>query len=137
MKVTKISATGDSFPTTQVAVDDLLKWPYRFGGRGPDGVDCLGVVIEVYRRAGLELPDPLWPGESEQTFAGIFEPVADPSRLYDVIYTTQDHAGVMVVVEPGIALSARPGANVYRTRTGVLRRVPSVKYYRLKASETP
>lgn len=137
MKVTQLSAIADSFPATQVHVDDLLTRPYRFGGRGADGIDCLGIVLEVYRRAGLELPDPLWPGESEETFAGVFEPVSAADTLYDVIYTSQDHAGVLVVVEPGIALSARPGVGVYRARVAALRRVPTVRYYRLKASETP
>lgn len=27
------------------------------GGRGPDGYDCWGLVLEVYRRHGIELPD--------------------------------------------------------------------------------
>lgn len=36
---------------------DLIGKPFRDGGRGPDGYDCWGLVIEVMRRCGQELPD--------------------------------------------------------------------------------
>ncbi len=39
--------------------DDLVKIPYRAKGRSLDGLDCAGLVIELYRRIGIELPDPL------------------------------------------------------------------------------
>lgn len=36
---------------------DLLGAPFRYGGRGNDGsYDCYGLAIEIYKRAGLELP---------------------------------------------------------------------------------
>lgn len=31
---------------------DLIGKPYRFNGRGPDGYDCAGLVVEVLRRIG-------------------------------------------------------------------------------------
>lgn len=32
--------------------------PYRIGARGPDAVDCAGLVMKFYReRLGIELPD--------------------------------------------------------------------------------
>ena len=38
---------------------DLLGTPFRLWGRGKDGIDCLGVVIEIHRRLGNDIPDPL------------------------------------------------------------------------------
>src|SRR5579864_5775045 len=36
---------------------DLIGKPYRDHGRGPDFYDCFGVLIEVERRMGNQLPD--------------------------------------------------------------------------------
>ena len=38
-------------------VADLIGAPFRDGGRGPDAYDCWGLVREVYKRYGVELPD--------------------------------------------------------------------------------
>lgn len=35
----------------------LLGVPFVDGGRGPAGFDCWGLVLEVFRRCGIELPD--------------------------------------------------------------------------------
>jgi len=37
--------------------EDLIGRPYKLGGRGPADYDCWGLVLEVSRRAGIELPD--------------------------------------------------------------------------------
>lgn len=42
---------------TLLDVNDLLGKPYKLHGRGPDSYDCYGLVIEVERRLGRELPD--------------------------------------------------------------------------------
>ena len=43
-------------------VGDLIGIPYEFLDRAKDGkaetVDCMGVVLEIYRRAGMEKTDP-------------------------------------------------------------------------------
>lgn len=38
-------------------VDDLIGKPFANRGRGPDHFDCWGVVMEVWRRAGITAPD--------------------------------------------------------------------------------
>lgn len=38
-------------------IDDLIGMPYVYGGRGYKGYDCIGLVIEVERRLGHEIPD--------------------------------------------------------------------------------
>lgn len=37
--------------------DDLLGLPFADGGRGPDTFDCWGLVVEVYKRYGVQLPN--------------------------------------------------------------------------------
>lgn len=37
---------------------DLMTWPYRLGGRGPAGVDCLGLTLVVLERLGVPTLDP-------------------------------------------------------------------------------
>ena len=40
---------------------DLIGVPFQYGGRGPDTFDCYGLVMELYRRQGVTLPDFLSP----------------------------------------------------------------------------
>ena len=47
---------------------DLLGKRFRYGGRGPEHFDCYGLVMEMYRRQGIDLPE--------------YESFADP-RLID------------------------------------------------------
>lgn len=37
--------------------NDLVGKPYKSKASGPDAYDCFGVIQEVYRRAGINLPD--------------------------------------------------------------------------------
>lgn len=39
-------------------IADIMAWPYRLGGRGPGGVDCLGLTLAVLERIGIPAPDP-------------------------------------------------------------------------------
>jgi len=36
---------------------DLIGIPFKDGGRSIDGLDCYGLVMEVYRRKGINLPE--------------------------------------------------------------------------------
>ena len=38
-------------------INDLLGKPYKIHGRGQDGYDCYGLVIEIEKRLGRFLPD--------------------------------------------------------------------------------
>lgn len=36
---------------------DLIGAPFAYGGRGPKEYDCYGLLIEIYRRSGIRVPD--------------------------------------------------------------------------------
>lgn len=36
---------------------DLIGKPFVWGGRGPNHYDCYGLVVEMHRRRGIELPE--------------------------------------------------------------------------------
>ena len=38
-------------------IDDLIGKPFVDGGRGPDDYDCYGLAIEMFRRAGIAIPE--------------------------------------------------------------------------------
>jgi cell wall-associated NlpC family hydrolase len=40
-----------------VIYTDLIGTPFKYGGRGPEAYDCYGLVMELQRRMGIEIPD--------------------------------------------------------------------------------
>lgn len=50
---------------------DLIGKPFQYGGRGPEFYDCYGLVMEMFRRDGIILPDYRSPSD-KVTIAGIF-----------------------------------------------------------------
>lgn len=41
----------------RVRYEDLMARPFVYGGRTPDGLDCWGLVLELYAREGIVIPD--------------------------------------------------------------------------------
>lgn len=89
---------------------DLLGTPFLRHGRSKEGIDCLGIVLEMYRRAGIDVPDPLehMPGDplNEDIFAditqGSWREVVGGYRELDVIVFRDSqgrlHVGVLVTL---------------------------------------
>jgi cell wall-associated NlpC family hydrolase len=140
MVITKLSVTASSFPTLEVEYEDLLSLRYLVDGRyGGAGIDCIGVVMEVYRRAGLGLPDPAVAGGHVIAFAALFEQLVTPATLdlYDLINIRRESNHVAVVVRPGLALSARERAGVYAVRVNNLKSISGVAFYRVRTAALP
>ena len=38
-------------------ISDLIGVPFDYGGRGPDSYDCYGLLMEMYKRAGITITD--------------------------------------------------------------------------------
>lgn len=94
-------------------VEDLISSVYVPGGRDPaTGLDCYGLLLEVFRRLGVGLPDvaadwsPTWADESPgDLVAQLHAPWSEVSRPYragDVVVIKwpskdlPDHVGVLV-----------------------------------------
>lgn len=88
-------------------VSDLIGAPFVDGGRGPEGYDCWGLVCEVFRRYGVELPDYKLCCYDSERFFGLFcgelprwkrcEPPEIPSIMaIKLNFPVVNHVGVYV-----------------------------------------
>lgn len=104
------------------ATEDILRTPYKLGGRtvGVE-LDCLGTVEEIARRRGVPAPGG-WPdilkavaeGRTATGFPEGWCRVLPPVRLRDgdVMVLPGDHPGCAIVHE-GRVFTARPEAGVH------------------------
>lgn len=85
--------------------------PYVWGGEGPDGYDCSGLVHQSYRHAGLNLPDSTADGYR---------------RMVQTVNRSQLRPGMLVFPHAGhVQLYAGNGRIVEAPRKGVpIREVP-------------
>jgi cell wall-associated NlpC family hydrolase len=105
-------------------IADLIGKPFVPFGRGPDGYDCLGIIIEAGRRIGVHLPDyeSLQPGDclaiSERLGATIraeWVPVVGTALPGDVAvmclqkWTVIDHVGMFLSNEEFIHCTKKLG----------------------------
>lgn len=85
-----------------IDVNDLIGKPYRLGGRGPFEYDCWGLVVEIYKRLGVSLPD--YPSQTlsrtdiiriiKGEYLGVTEPTVDPKEYDFVADLKKAHIGV-------------------------------------------
>lgn len=86
-----------------MAYSDIVGTPFKYGGRTTAGIDCYGVVLEFYKRKGIELTDP----EKHREIA-LSGNKADDSVLADYTVTWQEitngsyQEGDVLVVESGM-----------------------------------
>jgi cell wall-associated NlpC family hydrolase len=88
--------------------------PYVFGGEGPGGYDCSGLVQAAYRTAGIDLPRTA----QEQYEAGPHLPNGAQLQPGDLVFFGQgpsDVTHVGIVVRPGEMVDAPHTGTVVRT----------------------
>lgn len=139
-QVIKLSLLADSFPSTQVEYEDLIGLPYRSGGRvatGALGTDCIGIVLEVYRRAGLGLPDPGASDVGVFGFAAILERVVDPMQLYDLVNLRRESNHLAVLVRPQTLLTASRTQGIHAAHVNRYRQLADVEFWRVRSACLP
>lgn len=83
----------------------LLGVEFAYGGRGPDAYDCYGLVMEIHRRLGVELPDYRSPDVLED-IAGMLA-VERKYRWREVATRTSHELIPMSVLKPGRVIEIR------------------------------
>ena len=136
--ITKISAIADDFPDAVVDYEDMLNLSFGDDGRGLGGkINCIGVAIEIFRRAGLGLPDPLSLGRGIDEFQEFFIEITSPDTLYDLIHVGGINNHVLVVVRPGVALSSKYLTGVYTQSVARVKQLSDVRYFRVDSDLLP
>jgi hypothetical protein len=159
MAISRVSILAADFPTVEVEYVDLMGVPFKKGGRSLQGMDCLGLTLEVFRRAGLGFDDPTLSADGMLGFADLFEPVVAPDRLYDLILSQHrqpfddplthrmkgdlsDH--LSIVVRLGTAFSTRARNNTPITKgpytvpvNRLKARAETMGFYRVKDAVLP
>lgn len=85
---------------------DLVGLPYESKAEGPHAYDCFGVIKEVYRRCGINLPDALctdeWEdidrviGESRSKYRRIDKPEVGCIVAFRTIGKLVTHVGLVI-----------------------------------------
>jgi hypothetical protein len=131
VKASALSELAASFPTVEVEYEDMLLWQHRTDARGGGYTDCLQVVLEIYRRAGIGLGNYSVAGDITSLYL-YFNEVEDGGELYDVAYLEKNTPHVWVVVRPGTALSSARGSNVTTKRVSELCHRDRITWYRMR-----
>ncbi|ORT54199.1 C40 family peptidase [Streptomyces sp. CB03238] len=106
-----VPASDNTAGYVKVALQQVGK-PYVWGGTGPDGFDCSGLIVYGWRQMGYQLRV-----RTSQQMHEVAVPVAQgQEKSGDLIFTRFEAGGpahVMIVVKPGVAVEApRTGLDV-------------------------
>ncbi|MFF2902719.1 C40 family peptidase [Streptomyces sp. NPDC057966] len=125
-------ASTDTAGYVSYALDQVGK-PYVWGGTGPDGFDCSGLIVYAWRQMGYQLKI-----RTSQQMHSVAVPVeSGQERSGDLIFSRFEAGGpahVLIVVRPGVAVEApRTGLDV-RVRPYDAQR-EGMKFGRLPSSQ--
>ncbi len=108
-------ASGAAGPALAFALSQLGV-PYLYGGEGPHGFDCSGLVQAAYRASGIDLPRTA----QEQFDAGPRLPAGAPLEPGDLVFfgaSASDVTHVGIVMRPGEMVDAPHTGTVVRTES--------------------
>ena len=77
---------------------DLIGKPFSPGGRGPDNYDCYGLVKELYRRSGIELPEYAY--DSPDNFSLIHRLINGDKDLFERLEKPEPYCLVLFTIQP-------------------------------------
>lgn len=87
---------------------DLLGVKFAYGGRGPDEYDCYGLLIELHRRQGVEIPDYNSPSDQQ-----LIHDLMDREKSRWVSHEFKGQTGIdRSAFKPGRVLLFRVGRHV-------------------------
>ena len=85
---------------------DLIGKPFEYHGRGPDNYDCLGLVMEVFKRNGIplcgltSLEDPKEISDKLLLHAEQLQEIPSPEKLsvvtFCIVPPYVSHLGIMI-----------------------------------------
>jgi len=75
----------------------LLGKPFQWDGRGPDGYDCLGLCMEVYRRLGRYFPEIQSPADDYGVIDGM---VTEKKIFFDRIEEPESYCLAIFALHP-------------------------------------
>lgn len=90
-----VASSGSSTDATQTAVNFAMSkvgLPYIWGGTGPSGYDCSGLVQAAYAQAGISLPRTTW----DQVNAGTQISLSDVQVGDLVFFYDNSHVGIYI-----------------------------------------
>lgn len=77
---------------------DLIGKQFVPGGRGPDGFDCYGLVKEIYRRRGIELPE--YDYDSPDNFSLVHQLIHGEKDLFETLGKPEPFCLVLFAILP-------------------------------------
>lgn len=113
----KVTAPGDASARAKQIIafaSSQLGDPYVYGGTGPDGWDCSGLVQASYAAAGVSLPRVVGPQYAAMTSVPIGQ--AQPGDV--VFFPDMSHDGIYIG-NGQVIHAPRPGKNVEVTTLGI------------------
>ena len=77
---------------------DLLDKEFAYGGRGPEFYDCYGLIMELHKRIGIELPE--YKSEKEPNLIQLR--IIEGRKLFKQLEKPEPHSVVTFFIKPYI-----------------------------------